>query len=150
MKDILGKLLVCFIGVIIFMAIIGSCEQKVYKENKERKARLNYEMYFNAVAESCMENSDFYNKLSNHLKEGHKHNCPACNFVIVNEYLRNENWDDTIGELSEYDNIDIMIAEYLNLMKHKKLECNHNTPSCNSPNYNPSKQLPLHVATGII
>ena len=123
--NFLGKLLTCFIGVIIFMAIVGACERKTYKENREREARLNYEMYFNAVAESCLENSNFYNKLSRNLKEGHMKNCPACNFVIVNEYLSNENWDDTVGELSEYDNIDTMIAGYLDLMKGKKLECTH-------------------------
>lgn len=121
----LGKLSVCFISVIIFMAIIGACEHKTYKENKEKEARLNYEMYFNAVAESCMENSVFYNKLSRNLKEGHMKNCPACNFVIVNEYLSKENWDDTVGELSEYDNIDTMISGYLDLIKDKKLECIH-------------------------
>lgn len=123
--DILYKLLCCFIGIIIFIAIIGTCESKNYQNNKEREARLNYEMYFNSVAESCMENSNFYNKLSRNLKEGHMKNCPACNFVIVNEYLNNENWDDTVGELSEYDNIDTMIAGYLDLMKDKKLECTH-------------------------
>jgi hypothetical protein len=126
MKDILGKLLVCLLGILIFMAIIGSCEHKTYKENKKREARLNYEMYFNAVAESCMENSDFYNKLSRNMKEGHKHNCPACNFAIVSQYLHNENWDDTVGELPEYDNIDSMIVGYLDLMKDDIIECNHN------------------------
>ena len=131
------------------MAIIGACENKSYQKNKERETRLNYEMYFNAVAESCMENSDFYNKLSRNLKEGHMKNCPACNFTIVNKYINNENWDDTVGELSEYDNIDSMIVEYLDLMK-DGIKCNHNTPSYNSSNYNPSEQLPLNVASGVI
>ena len=124
--NILYKLLACFFGIVIFIAIIGSCEQKTYKENRKREARLNYEMYFNAVAESCMENSDFYNKLSENMKIGHLHNCPACNFGIVSQYIHNENWDDTVGELSEYDNIDGMIVGYLNLMKDDIIECNHN------------------------
>ena len=135
MKDILGKLLICFFGIIIFMAIIGTCENKNYQKNKEREARLNYEMYFNAVAESCMENSDFYNKLSRNLKEGHMKNCLACNFVIVNEYLNNENWDDTVGELSEYEGIDTMIKGYLDFTKDKIIECNHRGKDFNNTSY---------------
>jgi len=123
--NILYKLLGFFIGIIIFIGIIGTCENRNYQKNREREALLNYEMYFNAVAESCMENSDFYKKLSRPLIEGHLHNCLACNFVIVNEYINNENWEDTVGELSEYDDIDTMIKGFLDFIKDKKIECNH-------------------------
>lgn len=133
----LGNLLLCFIGILIFMGIISTCEHKTYKENRERETLLNYDLYFNAVAESCIENSDFYNRLSNNLKEGHKYDCLPCNFAIVNEYIHNENWDDTVGELPEYDGIDTMIKGYLDFIKDKKIECNHsysNNTSKNSKN----------------
>ena len=144
------KLLICFVGIILFMCIIAECEKNNYYENKRKNARLNYEMYFNSISNMCLENSDFKSTLSNKLIEGHSHNCPACNFVIVNEYLNNKDWDDTVGEFPEADGIETMIQGYLELMGNE-IECNHNnTSSHNESHYNPSEQLPLHVASGVI
>lgn len=139
----LGKLLVCLISIIIFMAFIGTCEGQNYNNSKQNEELLNYKKYFNSAAEACIENTTFYDKLDDKLKEGHSKECLVCNFIIVNNYLNNEDWDDTVGEIPDFDNIDYMIESYLEFIKGKSIKCNHgNFTSSNDVNY-----LPLYVAT---